>query len=157
METWTELKRICQFLVSWLQWRAFFLRTKTIACKCRVPRKSPIAVIATSPLWVTKLFQVWVNIYEHASLPVLYRLSLITTLLPWQQTNRKLTRDGQFVTLTEIAVLVGGCNWARSGDSSVGIATGYVLVAGIRFPAGVQILLFFTPSRATIEPTQTPI
>jgi hypothetical protein len=40
--------------------------------------------------------------------------------------------------------------------SSVGIATGYRLEAGIRFQTGVRILLFFTASTSTAESTQLP-
>jgi hypothetical protein len=47
-----------------------------------------------------------------------------------------------------------------SRDSSVGIATGYVLdvrMIGVRFPAGLGIFLFDTASKPALGSTQPPI
>jgi hypothetical protein len=66
---------------------------------------------------------------------------------------------------TSVPLSLGGILWFhfikhKSRDSSVGIALGYGLDdrgTRVRFPAGMEIFLFTTASRAALGPTQPPI
>jgi hypothetical protein len=52
------------------------------------------------------------------------------------------------------------CLPSKNRGSSVGVVTGYGLddrMIEVRFPVGLGIFLFTTPSRPTLRPTQPPI